>query len=296
MRTIGSGVAAMFAEDGRFIRPRAGDPVVGRDAFAPPSRASARTSCHSSPISWLTLHLRRRRARAVRCCSTRRQRGNSRRVAGVIGGFRDKLVRTQDGWRFAERAASSISRSNPNDIFSYDACRQPAAFARARGIPAETRHGTQSMKPRSKRWCHPKSRCCSQQVEAGVTIVSDGELGKVGYSTYITSRLSGFGGLVDRVPRKISRIFRTCAQTRRHHGNARICAGIMYRQGPLIIDSKPMQDDIRRFDAAMRNGTRRARLSEFCNAGIVTAFQPNQFYSFARGLSRRSRRCDAAGI
>jgi 5-methyltetrahydropteroyltriglutamate--homocysteine methyltransferase len=32
------------------------------------------------------------------------------------------------------------------------------------------------------------------QVEAGVSIVSDGELGKVGYSTYITKRLSGFGG------------------------------------------------------------------------------------------------------
>jgi len=40
------------------------------------------------------------------------------------------------------------------------------------------------------------------QIEAGVTIVSDGELGKVGYSTYITRRLSGFGGHVDRIPAK----------------------------------------------------------------------------------------------
>ena len=32
------------------------------------------------------------------------------------------------------------------------------------------------------------------QIKAGVSIVSDGELGKVGYSTYITARLSGFGG------------------------------------------------------------------------------------------------------
>ena len=41
-----------------------------------------------------------------------------------------------------------------------------------------------------------------KQVEAGVTIVSDGELGKVGYSTYMTERLAGFGGHVDRKPAK----------------------------------------------------------------------------------------------
>ena len=40
------------------------------------------------------------------------------------------------------------------------------------------------------------------QVDSGVSIVSDGELGKVGYSTYMQERLSGFGGHVDRKPAK----------------------------------------------------------------------------------------------
>jgi 5-methyltetrahydropteroyltriglutamate--homocysteine methyltransferase len=31
-----------------------------------------------------------------------------------------------------------------------------------------------------------------QQVDAGVDVVNDGEMGKIGYSTYVTSRLSGF--------------------------------------------------------------------------------------------------------
>ena len=39
-----------------------------------------------------------------------------------------------------------------------------------------------------------------KQVANGVTIVSDGELGKVGYSTYVTERLEGFGGHVERKP------------------------------------------------------------------------------------------------
>src|SRR5262244_2721632 len=33
-----------------------------------------------------------------------------------------------------------------------------------------------------------------QQVDAGVDIVNDGEQGKVGYSTYVRHRLTGFGG------------------------------------------------------------------------------------------------------
>src|ERR1700730_3949406 len=33
-----------------------------------------------------------------------------------------------------------------------------------------------------------------QQVEAGVDVVNDGEMGKFGYSTYVKERLTGFGG------------------------------------------------------------------------------------------------------
>ena len=40
----------------------------------------------------------------------------------------------------------------------------------------------------------------AKQVECGVSIVSDGEIGKIGYSTYMIERLSGFGGHVDRKP------------------------------------------------------------------------------------------------
>ena len=40
----------------------------------------------------------------------------------------------------------------------------------------------------------------ARQVAAGVSVVSDGELGKVGYSTYMIERLSGFGGHIDRKP------------------------------------------------------------------------------------------------
>jgi 5-methyltetrahydropteroyltriglutamate--homocysteine methyltransferase len=117
------------------------------------------------------------------------------------------------------------------------------------------------------------------QVEAGVSIVSDGELGKVGYSTYITKRLSGFGGHVDRTPAKDLADLPELRQK---------LAAIMGSQtftraaciGPVrLVDPQPGDDDIRRFKIAMAKEG--AGVRGFMNAaspGLVTAFQPNKFY------------------
>ncbi|MDH7799091.1 MULTISPECIES: cobalamin-independent methionine synthase II family protein [unclassified Beijerinckia] len=117
------------------------------------------------------------------------------------------------------------------------------------------------------------------QVDAGVTIVSDGELGKVGYSTYITQRLSGFGGHAERIPakdladlpdlrQKLAAIMGTQAFTRA------ACIGPV-----RLVNFKPVEDDIRRFKTAMSK--RSANVRGFMNAaspGLITAFQSNKFY------------------
>lgn len=117
------------------------------------------------------------------------------------------------------------------------------------------------------------------QVDAGVSIVSDGELGKVGYSTYITQRLSGFGGHVDRTPakdladlpalrQKLAAIMGTQEFTRA------ACIGEV-----KLVDSTPVEEDIRRFTTAMKKEG--AKVRGFMNAaspGLITAFQPNKFY------------------
>jgi 5-methyltetrahydropteroyltriglutamate--homocysteine methyltransferase len=119
----------------------------------------------------------------------------------------------------------------------------------------------------------------AQQIGNGVSIVSDGELGKVGYATYITERLTGFGGHVDRTP---ARDLADLPDLRRK------LAAIMGSQefvraaciGPVTLkDLKPARDDIRRFRKALDAGGNGVR--SFMNAaspGLVTAFQPNQHY------------------
>jgi 5-methyltetrahydropteroyltriglutamate--homocysteine methyltransferase len=117
------------------------------------------------------------------------------------------------------------------------------------------------------------------QVEAGVSIVSDGELGKVGYSTYVTSRLSGFGGHVDRTPAKdLADLPDLRAKLAAIMGSQTFVRAACI--GPVrLVDSKPADDDIRRLTAAM--GKEGGAVSGFMNAaspGLITAFQPNRHY------------------
>jgi 5-methyltetrahydropteroyltriglutamate--homocysteine methyltransferase len=131
-----------------------------------------------------------------------------------------------------------------------------------------------------------------RQVASGVTIVSDGELGKVGYSTYITERLEGFGNAhIERKP---------ALDLAPHPALVKKLAGIMGRQefvraacvGPVRLKTlEPAKADVRRFKLALeRHGTsvrassgatNQSRVRAFMNAaspGLITAFQPNTFY------------------
>lgn len=122
-------------------------------------------------------------------------------------------------------------------------------------------------------------RSVAFQRDCGVDIVSDGEMGKVGYSTYMIERLSGFGGHIDRKP---------AADLAEVPDLARRLSAIMGSQefvrasciGPVkLVSLEPLHDDIRRFRAAMDTHGQGAR--GFMNAaspGLITAFQVNRHY------------------
>jgi 5-methyltetrahydropteroyltriglutamate--homocysteine methyltransferase len=118
----------------------------------------------------------------------------------------------------------------------------------------------------------------AKQEAAGVSIASDGELGKVGYSTYIKERLSGFGGNVARKP---ALDLAPLPELRKK------LAAIMGEQefvrasciGPVkLINLQPCHEDIRRFQMAMSGGKSQGFLNS-ASPGLITAFQPNAFYA-----------------
>jgi 5-methyltetrahydropteroyltriglutamate--homocysteine methyltransferase len=118
----------------------------------------------------------------------------------------------------------------------------------------------------------------AKQEAAGVSIASDGELGKVGYSTYVTERLSGFGGNVARKP---ALDLAPLPELRKK------LAAIMGEQefvrasciGPVkLINLEPCHEDIRRFQKAM-SGRKPQGFMNSASPGLITAFQPNAFYA-----------------
>ncbi|WP_068071899.1 cobalamin-independent methionine synthase II family protein [Novosphingobium lentum] len=119
----------------------------------------------------------------------------------------------------------------------------------------------------------------TRQIAAGVDVVSDGELGKVGYSTYMIERLSGFGGHIDRKP---------AADLAPLPDLRKKLAVMMGSQdfvrasciGPVrLVTLDPLHDDIRRFKAALApHGEGQAAFMNAASPGLITAFQVNRHY------------------
>jgi 5-methyltetrahydropteroyltriglutamate--homocysteine methyltransferase len=118
----------------------------------------------------------------------------------------------------------------------------------------------------------------SRQVEAGVDVVSDGEMSKITYATYIKDRLTGFAGDTPREPGQdlveFPRILRRLAETG---------ATAKYQRprcvGEIRVRSlEPARTDVQN----MRAATAAAGPSEgFLNAaspGVIALFQPNDHY------------------
>jgi 5-methyltetrahydropteroyltriglutamate--homocysteine methyltransferase len=132
-----------------------------------------------------------------------------------------------------------------------------------------------------------------RQADLGIDVVSDGEMSKIAYSTYIQDRLSGFGGDTQR---KISADLVDYPDFRQKM--ARMAGTQPFKRasciGPIAVsDTKPLERDLANFRAALSG----ARVTEaFLNAaspGLVTAFQPNEYYpsheAYVRALGESLR-------
>jgi 5-methyltetrahydropteroyltriglutamate--homocysteine methyltransferase len=114
-----------------------------------------------------------------------------------------------------------------------------------------------------------------QQIEAGVDVVNDGEQSKVGYSTYVRHRLTGFGGQSSVPPRADWADFpEAAARSERASGISRpACNGPIDWQ-----DRAAVQRDLDNFKAAV---TARPPTEAFMTAaspGVIAHFLRNEHY------------------
>ncbi|MGH7365993.1 MAG: cobalamin-independent methionine synthase II family protein [Candidatus Rokuibacteriota bacterium] len=114
-----------------------------------------------------------------------------------------------------------------------------------------------------------------RQVDAGVDIVSDGEQGKVGYSTYVRHRLTGFGGQSGVAKRADWADFpEAAARAERRSAVARPAC-----DGPIDWkDRAAVQKDVGHLRAAVDDAAPTEAFMTAASPGVIAHFLPNRHY------------------
>ncbi|WP_425228987.1 cobalamin-independent methionine synthase II family protein [Sphingomonas sp.] len=117
-----------------------------------------------------------------------------------------------------------------------------------------------------------------RQVAAGIDIVSDGEMAKISYATYIKDRITGFDGDSPRRAPADLEAFPSFLERQAKGGGTPSyrrprCVGEV---APLTLE--PLHDDLRRFDAALARHSHPAGFMNAASPGVIALFQPNDFY------------------
>jgi 5-methyltetrahydropteroyltriglutamate--homocysteine methyltransferase len=114
-----------------------------------------------------------------------------------------------------------------------------------------------------------------QQVDVGVDVVSDGEQGKVGYSTYVRHRLTGFGGQ-SAVPSRADWADFPEAAAR---GERRSTISRPACDGPIEWkDRTAVQKDAANLHAAVDAAPPTEAFMTAASPGVIAHFLPNQHY------------------
>ena len=117
------------------------------------------------------------------------------------------------------------------------------------------------------------------QVDAGIDFVSDGEMSKIGYATYIRHRLSGFevGDVPRATPADLDAYPRYMKRLADEGGSARYLRPIC--RGPITYEHRePVEEDLAHLAAAVEGQPVAGAFMNAPSPGIIALFQPNEYY------------------
>ena len=119
-----------------------------------------------------------------------------------------------------------------------------------------------------------------KQVDAGVDIISDGEMSKISYVTYMRHRFTGFE--VAEVPRATPQDlddFPAYKQRLADAGGTPKYHRPVVRDAIAIKDLGPLEKDIANLLAAKEEAGAREAFMNSASPGVVAGFQPNEYYA-----------------
>ena len=119
----------------------------------------------------------------------------------------------------------------------------------------------------------------AQQCDAGVDVVSDGEMSKISYATYIKDRITGFEGDSPRSPPSDLEEYPGFLQRQATSGGTPTyrrpqCVGEI-----RVKDSAPLEEDLANFRAAVDRHSPKEAFMNSASPGVIALFQPNKHYA-----------------
>ncbi|MGB3740130.1 MAG: cobalamin-independent methionine synthase II family protein [Pontixanthobacter sp.] len=144
-------------------------------------------------------------------------------------------------------------------------------FAQERGDAVDPQHAEATLS-------RAVENCVARQVAAGIDIVSDGEMSKISYATYIKDRISGFDGdSPRRAPADLERYPAFLERQAKGGGTPTFrrprCTGEVSH-----VDGEPVRNDLRRFTKACEMHGAAASFMNAASPGVIALFQPNEHY------------------
>lgn len=119
----------------------------------------------------------------------------------------------------------------------------------------------------------------ARQCEAGVDVVSDGEMSKISYVTYMRHRFTGFE--IADVPRATPQDlddFPAYKQRLAEAGGTPVYHRPVVRDAITIKDLAPLEKDIANLLAAQEQAGAAEAFMNSASPGVVAGFQPNEYY------------------
>ena len=118
-----------------------------------------------------------------------------------------------------------------------------------------------------------------KQIDFGVDIVSDGEMSKISYATYIRHRLTGFeiGDTARATPRDLDEFPEFRDRLAQQGGTPKYHRPIC--RGPIEIKNlDPLKKDIENLKSALTQTSAQEGFMNAASPGVIAVFQPNEYY------------------
>ena len=117
-----------------------------------------------------------------------------------------------------------------------------------------------------------------KQLDIGIDYISDGEMSKISYATYVKDRISGFSGESERRPPADLEDFPEYMTKIAKSGGTPSYTRPCCTSDLVVKDTESLKDDVKNLNEALMSNNHSSAFMNAASPGVINVFMPNKFY------------------